>query len=209
MSAAAARHPDGDLTYAINRLRHAINRLTEPTRQYRGNRYHEAPGLYTQLRDSIVGEQGTGNGTARSMPPLWVDAADNLHNIDLMVSIWQPGYRGVPPTIARLRHIARRTWSTEQTRSVHKMAGIIDAWADDIERLLSPASVKHISAPCPACGAETAYHRDSAGETVRNPALQLTAHGCECQNCHTTWAPDRYLWLCRVLGFELPAGVLE
>jgi hypothetical protein len=75
------------------------------------------------------------------------------------------------------------------------MAGIVDAWADDIERLLSPASVKTISASCPACGAETAYCRDSVGETVRTPALHITEHGCECLECHTTWAPKDYLFL--------------
>jgi hypothetical protein len=64
--------------------------------------------------------------------------------------------------------------------------------------------------PCLACGAITVYRRDSAGELVRQPALQIVAEaGCSSIDRRYTWAPSHYLHLCRVLGLELPAGVLE
>jgi hypothetical protein len=53
------------------------------------------------------------------------------------------------------------------------------------------------------------YHRDSAGELVRQPALQIGVWGCECMACRAFWAPDRFVFLARVLGYELPEGVLE
>jgi hypothetical protein len=79
-----------------------------------------------------------------------------------------------------------------------------------VKVLLSPTSVKQLSAPCPACGAKSAFKRDSAGERVRAPALQIiTELGCTCLVCRHTWAPELYLHLARVLGFETPAGVIE
>ena len=52
--------------------------------------------------------------------------------------------------------------------------------------------------------------RDRSGERVRVPALQVIAEqGCTCVVCRTCWTPDRYLLLCRVLGFDLPAGCME
>ena len=47
-------------------------------------------------------------------------------------------------------------------------------------------------------------------EHVRVPALQIIAEqGCTCLVCRACWTPDRYLLLCRVLGYSLPDGVLE
>jgi len=34
------------------------------------------------------------------------------------------------------------------------------------------------------------------------------AEGCQCQSCRTTWSPERFVWLSRVLG-SLPDNVLE
>jgi hypothetical protein len=79
-----------------------------------------------------------------------------------------------------------------------------------VRSLLHATSVKQLSAPCPACGAKSAFRRDSAGELVRQPALQIiTEIGCTCLVCRHTWGPELYLHLARVLGFEIPAGVIE
>ena len=95
-------------------------------------------------------------------------------------------------------------------RRVDKIAGNVESWAVSVRSLLHPASIKRVSAPCPACGATTAYRRDAAGERVRTPALQIvTELGCTCQVCRYTWGPQLYLHLARVLGFETPAGVIE
>jgi hypothetical protein len=93
---------------------------------------------------------------------------------------------------------------------VEQYASQVASWAVSVASLLSPTAVKQLSAPCPACGAQSAYKRDSAGERVRVPALQIiTEIGCTCLVCRYTWGPELYLHLARVLGFKTPTGVLE
>lgn len=204
----ARRKPN--LPHAIRELRAAIHRLTETSTGYTNNRYIEAPGLYRQLVDAVHGQQsngGTGGGS-KSRPPFWTDAADQLHNIDLMVNVWPTDSTG--STVTQLRALAAKTWTVEQTRQVRRLAGIITAWADDIETLLNQPGRRYLhSVPCPACGAETVHHRDSGGEMVREPALKIAVDGCICLSCHHVWAPDKFMFLAEVLGFERPAGVLE
>ncbi|BDE13500.1 hypothetical protein Mkiyose1665_18330 [Mycobacterium kiyosense] len=116
-----------------------------------------------------------------------------------------------------------RATASQTATSSHSIAGIASRAAEttasmgnvesccfSVQSLLHPASVKHVSAPCPACGAATAYRRDSAGELVRVPALQIvTETGCTCQVCRHTWGPGLFMHLARVLGFGAPTGVLE
>lgn len=199
------------LPYAIRLLRDAVDRLTKPHTAYINNHYIEAPSLYRQLQTAVEGQQsqtGTGSG-AKSKLPFWVDAVDQLHNIDLMVNIWPTGIPG--PTERQLRALAAKTWTVDDSRRVRRLASIVDAWCDDIERLLSDEHGKHLSTPCPACGAESVLHRDSAGDMVRTPALTFDPgySGCTCRNCDTYWAPDRFLLLAEVLGLEPPEGVVR
>ena len=70
-------------------------------------------------------------------------------------------------------------------------------------------SSDRLSAPCPAYSATSVFRRDSAGERVRMPALQIITNlGCTCQACRYTWSPEYYLHLARVLGLDAPAGVI-
>ena len=109
-----------------------------------------------------------------------------------------------------MRALAARSWRPQDTRRFEQIAARVESWAIAVQSLLSPISVKQLSAPCPACGAKTAFRRDSAGERVRVPALQLvTEIGCTCLVCRHTWGPELYLYLARVLGFQTPAGVIE
>lgn len=205
-----------NLPGAVRSLRAAVGRLIEPSSSYVNNTYIEIPGLYVQLIDNLAGLQGSGNhGIARSMPAFWCDAAEQKNNIDLMVAVWS---KRAGNTIGLLRTLATTNWTPEDTKKVRRLAGIINAWADDITTLLEHEHIKCIYsrdddttyAACPACGAETVQKRDSAGELVRSPALQvITEHGATCQNCEHHWAPGEYIDLCRDLGFPLPAGVLE
>jgi hypothetical protein len=204
------RETDGELKPALARLDDAFVDLVGPQTRYIENQgVCHASSLYQQLRDSIFGEQGSGNGVARSMPPMWVDCADLLNEIDTTVACWQPQYDRPPPTIGRLHVLANRSWRPQDCRAVNQIASALEAWARQIIALLDPPHIKTMSAPCPACNAETVLRRDSAEELVRQPALQITVHGCQCQSCKTEWTPDRYLFLCKLLGWELPAGVLE
>jgi hypothetical protein len=41
------------------------------------------------------------------------------------------------------------------------------------------------------------YRKDSAGETVRQPALQITTLGCRCMACRHSWSPELHLHLPR------------
>lgn len=103
-----------------------------------------------------------------------------------------------------------RPWGPEDIARIGKIRDAITSWTKRITALLEPEPVKFVAAACPACGTDIVYRNDSAGERVRQPALKLvTGTGCTCQNCGTHWGPQLYLHLCRVLGFDMPAGVLE
>lgn len=201
-----------NLLGAIQGIQAAVHRLVEPTPTYVNNTFIEIPGLYAQLHSAVTeGQQtntGGGGGGLKSRPPMWVDAADQLHNIDLMVNVWPTGYAG--STVMQLRALAAKRWSVEDIAMVRRLTGILNAWADDIVRLLNYEHVKYISAACPVCGASTVQHFDSGGQSVHSPALKVvTELGATCQNCEHHWAPNRYIDLCRDLGFPLPDGVLE
>jgi hypothetical protein len=141
-----------------------------------------------------------------------VDAVDLQSEIDLTVMMWHPP---VPagrkhPTMRRLAALDDVTFRPQDTGKVTRWSVTARGWASRIKTLLDPEAVKTISAPCPACGTETVWRRDSTGEAVRQPALQLvTNQGCTCMACRTSWTPDKYLWLCKLLGFQLPEGVLD
>lgn len=208
------QHTDGELQPALTRLQHAIRDLTEPQTQKINDRWRHAPSPYMQLRDSINGEQGTGHGVARSMPPSWIDAQDLLYEIDLAVECWQPQLQGVPPTVGRLRALATghrlRPWRPQDVHRVEQIIQIVTTWTRQITALLDPPTQWTVAAACPACGAETAYRTDSAGERVRVPALQIVpGQGCTCLVCRYVWEPYRYRILAAALDCPLPQGVLE
>jgi hypothetical protein len=199
----------GYLPAALDRLRAATSGLVDPIKQMTDGVVLSAPSLYEQL----VGEMPTDEGHAmgrmvgRSVPPVWIDALDLRVEIDDETRKWQPDR---PNTPARLRAVAARPWRPQDTSGMDKISCRVEGWAVTVRCLLTPASVKHVSAPCPACGAKSAFKRDSAGERVRVPALQIvTELGCTCLVCRYTWGPELYLHLARVLGFGGPTGVLE
>ena len=111
----------------------------------------------------------------------------------------------------------RACWSRCGSRSVRVrlvrlgvgvMCEALEAWVAQIRELLDPPARWSLPNPCPACGVRTVY-RIKDGEHLRMAALQVGAEGCECQSCRTVWTPDRFVWLARLLGYEMPAGVLE
>lgn len=206
----AAMNPDeGSLPQAKLRLSRAVWALIDPQRQMFDGEMRSAPSLYLQLRDSVPGAQGSGHGTARSLPPCWLDAIDLLSEIDTALEIWQPQADGVPVTVGRLRVLEAKGWRPQDTRQVEQIAANLEAWALEIVALLDPPAKKTLPNPCPACNTATVYRRDSGGELVRQPALQFGPQGCYCVKCRAVWAPNRFLFLAKVLGYEMPAGVLE
>lgn len=206
--------PDGNLPAAKRQLADAIHALTGRTTTMIDGRQYWGDSLYVQLRDAVPGAQGTALGAvARSMPPMWVDASDLLNQIDVAVEAWQPsaGYEihELPDTVRRLHLLEDRPWRPQDTRQVTQIGDACQEWANAVDGLLNPAPRWTLSQACPACDTKTVYRRDSAGETVRQAALQIGPLGCECQKCHTTWAPAYFQHLAQVLGYELPDGVLE
>jgi hypothetical protein len=171
--------------------------------------YHDAtvyaPCLYDTLAADLAGTQGENKTPAKSLPPLWIDALQLINDMDAMAAKWWPKPM---PTVERIQALGFATWRPQDTDMVEAMARTINGWADQILHLLDPESVKHISAPCPNCTKTHIWKRDSAGDTVRQPALRLIVNqGCSCQACGAVWPPDKYLWLAKLLGYDLPEGV--
>ncbi|AVJ50266.1 hypothetical protein I5J36_gp50 [Mycobacterium phage Mendokysei] len=214
-----AKQHDEDLPALLDELDAAIAAVTEPRIGYVGGRVVTGPSLLDQVHASIAGQQGTSNGNAaRSLPPIWLDAADVLAGIDAALQHWAtPGKLPALPRpvelvttrAGRIRQLRKRPWTPATYRQLKAVVTEVKMWTADIERILNPIRKKFIAAPCPNCETETVYRPDSAGENVRMPALQIIAdRGCICLECNATWTPDLYMHLCRVLGFPAPAGVV-
>lgn len=198
---------DEYLPGALTRLGAAISALCDAQRRYVDGRLLIGPSLYKQLRAELAGQRGSSKAQAKSAPPIWLDDAQLLIIIDRTARAWSS--RGVT-TPERIYGLLELSWRPQDTKHIASITSTITGWCQQIVDLLNPQSVKEISAPCPSCAATHVYRKDSSGETVRQPALRLvTEIGCACQACGTTWAPEYYMHLCRLLGCETPEGVLE
>lgn len=175
---------------------------------------HYGDSLYEQLLVSTGGVQRDGGGEgAHSQPPIWIDGVQLLSEIDVAVRREQPDpgslSEKIPETMRRLYLIDDRLWRVQDTGRVYEIADACVGWAGRIVGLFDPPARRSLPNPCPACGAVVVYRRDSGGEVVRQPALQIGSFGCECMRCHVVWGPERFQFLARVLGYGLPEGVLE
>ena len=198
---------DGNIQAAHTKLTRAVDRLCKPRMAVYHDQTRYALSLYRQLESDLAGTQGDTRTPAKSLPPLWIDAAQLRIDMDSQTRSWCPKEHGIPQ---RLGNLSAKTWRPQDTDLVTEMARMVDMWCETILHLLDPESVKHITAACPSCGRSFVYRRDSAGESVRQPALKVVTNvGASCQHCDAHWAPDRYMFLCRLLGFDLPEGVLE
>jgi len=199
---------DGNLPAALDRLYIAVAALIDPVKEMHDGVIVSAPSLYEQLSGELPATRSDGVGqlARRSLPPVWTDGLNLKIEIDDTTRCWGSDAATAP---ARLRALAARAWRPQDAAAVEQIAGHVESWTVSVKSLLSPASVKHISVPCPACGATSVSRRDSAGEPVRAPALQIvTELGCTCQACRYVWSPAYYLHLAKVLGLAAPAGVI-
>lgn len=200
---------DGFLPGALTKLRDAVSQLIDPRPEIVDGKKFYTPSLYRQLTDDIAGQQGQTHSPPRSLPLIWCEAFDCLHEIDTTISAWQPAGADTPGRL----HLIETRWVTtgrpQDVNSINQITGCVNAWVGSIKKLLFENHTKTLSAPCPRCHETTAYHRDSTGEVVRGPSLQLTKDGCTCMNCRTTWDPEHFEHLARVIGCDLPNGVLE
>jgi hypothetical protein len=208
---------DGNLPLALRELWHAIDSLTETRTTFVNGAAVHAPSLLDQLIDDMGGQQGNAyGGVARSLPPAWVDATDLIAEIQIAVDAWQCGLPPLPrpkhlvhATTARVQQLAKRPWRPQDVHALEQITKVLLEWCAQIQELLNPTTKWSLPNPCPACNTATVYRRDSAGDIVRQPALQIGPHGCQCQRCHQLWEPAYFQHLANVLGYQLPAGVLE
>ena len=205
-----APHEAG-LPLVVRELEHAIRVLIDPKHTYIDGERHTGPSLYMQLWDATPAEQISGRRVTESTAPSWIDALNLRIEIDTRIEIEQPSFRGVPPTVGRLREIAKRSWRPQDVRYITQLTHALELWAKEIDTLLNPKPNWSLPAACPACGQSVVYKRDAAGERVRQPALQIGPQGCFCANpqCDAHWAPEHFLFLSNLLGYPLPNGVLE
>ncbi|GAA5087186.1 DUF7341 domain-containing protein [Nocardia iowensis] len=169
--------------------------------------------VYDEIRAELAARQG-GGGTLRprSLPPAWVEGLDWLTDIDTTVAVWRPdaGHdNGQTETVRRLNLLAAAAWAPEYHGLVGEWIAQLWRWAEAGKGLLEPVHRWELVAACPACEVRTVHRPDAAGELVRQAALQITADGCICQACRTSWAPTHYRLLAAALGCQLPHGVLE
>jgi len=206
----ASTKPDGRLPGAVTRLHRAIHELIDPKTQYTNNQLLWAPSLYMQLFHATPGEHISGRRELAATAVTWMDAFQLRDEIDTGFNNVQHAYRGVPPTVGRAREILKRTWRPQDVHYISQIAAVVEEWCADIDALLNPQPRWTLDAACPACNETTVYRRDSAGENVRQPALQVGPSGCYCTNprCQTYWEPYRLPLLAKVLGL-LPDGILE
>lgn len=162
--------------------------------------------LLDQLRHFTSARTGQTRARAGGFAPIQVDALDLLTTIDRQTAIWcaEPG-----TTADRLNWIADRQYRPQDTPDLHTMAATINAWADQAAQIIDPPSRMSVAAPCPECDATVVYRPDSGGEVVRQPALQISDRGCQCQRCRTLWPPESYQLLAQVLQLPAPEGVVE
>lgn len=205
-----ANDAESTLPDAVDALYRAVGELVDPIKRLVGGTVLAGPSPYEDLLAEIPASTAgdSSRGVAKSRPVVWVDALDLRIEIDTRTAQLHPEGQDTPQ---RLRGLAAKRWRPQDTRIVRDAATEIAAWRVSIRALTDPQHVKQIAAPCPACGTRWVYRTSaSAGETIRQPALQLiTDTGCTCQNCRSFWPPDRYLFLCKLLGFAAPAGVIN
>lgn len=202
-----ANEVDGNLPAALDKLHAAVTKLVDPVKAMNPNGpVLEAPSMYGQLVSEVPASSGGGDFRAikQSKLPVWADALDLLREIDVAVAAWQPDGDSTP---SRLRVLAAKRWRPQDVKRIEQIAVAVESWAAAISALLDPPRRWTLPSPCPACGVKIVY-RQQHGERVRQPALQIGPNGCECANCHTVWAPDRFTFLAKLLGC-LPDGVLE
>ncbi len=204
---------DGNLPAARRNLSNAISRLIDPKPHTHDGQIRWAEPLYVQLVDAIPGTQGTRSAVPQSSPPLNLNAAELKAEIDTAVAIWEPNPiidRDEHMTIIRLQALDKRRWRPQDVSRIDQLTANLLAWCENIVNELDPLPDWSLAAACPNCDTRTVYRRNSGGELVRKPALSIGPDGCECLKCHAKWAPDMFVFLAtKVLGYELPPGVLE
>ncbi len=98
-----------------------------------------------------------------------------------------------------MRELLARKWRPQDVRQITQITDALQDWATKIGTTLTPERKWSLPNACPNCGTSTVHRKDSANETVRQPALQITPAGCICGNCKYTWGVERFQILAAAL----------
>lgn len=205
------------LAGAIERFQHAVHLLVG-TRSGsidtdQGYKRVAGDSLYVLMRDSVAGivRESEGSAEKRSTPPLWLDCSSWVDTVDRASREWWLNGTGSHEhaTVNRLYALADTGWRPQDVPWLNAATSTINGWVRKAENLLDGGRRWSLSAPCPNCGATHSARRDSAGELVRQPALQVTTLGCVCLACEYHWSPEYFVHLSQVLECSTPEGVLE
>lgn len=156
--------------------------------------------LYVRLRGALRGRTVP---TRRRVPdsrlPCRVDALTLLVEIDKAVASWESG-KG--DTVDRLHRLASRGFRPQDCALIDGYCDALERWALQAVELLTESPKLPLPFPCPTCGTQWTYRRNSSGESVRQRVLRVSEHGCECLSCKAAWEPDQFHFLARLLGCE-------
>lgn len=189
-----------DLADAVQRLQAAAAGLVDGEVASLDGRLVEAMSLYEELRECLGGGGPTdcsGKSATLARSPIWVSAFSLLDEIDTAIRIWSD----VADTPSGIRELAARRWTTDDTHRVIQVARAIEDWTKQAEALMNPRSVQ-VRRACPACSERYVYKRDSCGDRVRTPTLQLDSEGVKCLACRASWTYAQAHFLQRLLEAE-------
>lgn len=157
--------------------------------------------LYEQICEHVSGAQGTGGSShAGSRPPIVADALDLTTQIDRTVVAWVDA--GVAAdTPGRLTALDDHQWRPQDVPWLKERTQDLIWWVGRAKEIIDPTPRWTVTAPCPECDTSTVYRQDSAGDTVRQPALKIIkGGGCICQNCREYWPVEHFQILAAAIG---------
>lgn len=190
-----AREKLRDAIFALIRVRrHTIHVDTKIKRVKLLSRYDE-------LAQAVAAHRGGSGGKWQGQLPFWVDAMMLLGEIDDAVVKMHPAPNEWPGwTAERLQVLEAKKWRPQDCDDVFKHAKELETLVALVDKLFNPQPIP-LDDACPKCGVKTVY-RNSDGEQVRTPALQITELGCTCGNCKANWPVDHLPLLGRLLGYK-------
>lgn len=170
--------------------------------------------LYDSVYAALGGtEEGFKAPThSRSVPPVWMDALEWLHDVDRTVTAWVLRHRLIacveegqnrPSTIEYLRSVQRAVWAPEDQQRVEQYERAVSAWVEDAEQMISGKSRYGLrDTPCPACGKRHVRRRNEDGRWGNTEALQVSMEQARCLACGHVWDSSLFTHLGRILGVE-------
>lgn len=182
---------------SARRFAQAVAALVEDRVDWVDGRCVTSESLYGRLRGALTAKTvSAGGGVACSRAPLRIDVLALLAEVDSTTAGW--GANGVD-TVERLRELASRQGTPEQTEALDAQAGLVEKWTVVAAELLRDTPpVVPLRVPCPSCGELWAY-RQAGGERVRSYALRASEAGASCAACRAVWPVEQFDWLATLL----------